>query len=337
MSDNNKSVSVEQSTLRKTFYNKNDEIDLIDVMIQLWRGKLIIVTSIILMIILSVIYILTAKEKWTSTAIVAQPSAGQVANYNAALDVLYSQFPQDKMAVSDLQRLLFVRFSASISALSGALKNLENPLDLKITQVVNGQPEPISITFSAEKPRIAQQALNDYIDQVNKDVVEDFGTDIKHNLAVKKRELTESLISQIQIAKDKKKQRMAVLNQALKIAQAANIKTSQLQQAEYLSDDTLYLLGSDSLQAMISNEVTKPLTFDDYYYLTQRALFSITNLTIKVDNFQSYRYIMKSDLPLRRDSPKKSLAVLLAIILGGSIGAGIVLIRNMMRKHHQAH
>ncbi len=37
------------------------------------------------------------------------------------------------------------------------------------------------------------------------------------------------------------------------------------------------------------------------------------------------RYIMKPDIPIRRDSPKYLIVLALAVILGGIIGAGIVL------------
>lgn len=337
MSNNNKSEVVEQSPLRQTFYNNNDELDLLDVIAQLWRGKVTIIVATVVMMIIAGLYLVVAKEKWTSEAIITTPSAGQVANYNAALNVLYAQYPQDKLAINDLQRQLFGRFSASISALSGSLQNLEEPLDLKVDQVVKGQNDPLSITFSAESAKQAQQELTKYIQTVNDDVVDDFGADIKRNLAVKERELGESLISQVEVAKDKKQQRIEVLKQALKIAEASGIDKLELRQAEFLSDDTLYLLGTTSLNAMIVNESTKPLPFDDHYYATQRALLSIQNLKIQVDNLQSYRFIMKPDLPIRRTSPKRTLTMLLAIVFGGVIGSAIVLGRNMARNYRESH
>ncbi|MCU5774296.1 LPS O-antigen chain length determinant protein WzzB [Erwiniaceae bacterium BAC15a-03b] len=336
MSNNNSEVS-EQSPLRQTFYNNDNELDLLDVIAQLWRGKIIIIAVMVLAVVLAGIYLSVAKEKWTSHAIVTAPSAGQVANYNVALNALYSQYPQDKLAIGDLQKQLFGRFSASISALSGSLHNLEQPLDLKVEQLVKGQSDPLSIAFTAETAKQAQQELTKYIQTINDDVVDDYSADIMRNLTVKKRELTESLASQLQVAKDKKQRRIDVMKQALKIAESSNIEKSQLQQAEYLSDDTLYLLGTDALQSMIANEHTKPLAFDDYYYETQRGLLSIQNLKIQVDNLQSYRSIMQPDLPIRRDSPKKALIMILAVILGGIAGSAIVLGRNMACHYRETH
>jgi chain length determinant protein (polysaccharide antigen chain regulator) len=322
-------VGSDQSLIHQTFFNNDDDLDLMDVIMQLWKSKKTIIATIILFLLLAIAYLFSAKEKWTSEAIVAQPSAGQVANYNAALNVLYSQTPQDKPSVAELQRQLFSRFSASLYALSGSLQNLETPLILKVAPVNVGQTEPLSITFTAETAKEAQAQVAHFIKLVNDDVVKDYGADIKHNMQVKLRELNDSLASQLEVAQNKKNQRINELKQALKIAENSNVVTSQLTQAEFLSDDTLYLLGTKALSAAIANEATRPLPLDDNYYATQRALRLIKDLKIQVDNLQSFRYIMQPDLPLYRDSPKKSLVLVLAVLLGGIVGSVIVLGRNM--------
>ncbi len=59
-----------------------EQIDLIDLLVQLWRGKMTIIISVIVAIALAIGYLVVAKEKWTSTAIVTQPDVGQIAGYN---------------------------------------------------------------------------------------------------------------------------------------------------------------------------------------------------------------------------------------------------------------
>ncbi|HCW47468.1 MAG TPA: LPS O-antigen chain length determinant protein WzzB, partial [Erwiniaceae bacterium] len=231
--------------------------------------------------------------------------------------------------VAELQRQLFARFSASLYALSGSLQNLENPLDLKVAPVTAGQAEPLSVKFTAKTAKEAQAQVTHFIKVVNDDVVDDYGADIKRNMDVKLRELSDSLTSQLKVAQDKKEQRIEQLKQALKVAEGSGIVTSQLTQAEFLSDDTLYLLGTKALNAAIANEATRPLPLDDSYYATQRALRLIKDLKIQVDNLQSFRYIMQPDLPIRRDSPKKGMTLVLAVLLGGVVGSAIVLGRNM--------
>ncbi|EPV4635278.1 Wzz/FepE/Etk N-terminal domain-containing protein, partial [Shigella boydii] len=77
-----------------------DLIDLIDLLVQLWRGKMTIIISVIVAIALAIGYLAVAKEKWTSTAIVTQPDVGQIAGYTNAMNVIYgSAVPK----VSDIQ------------------------------------------------------------------------------------------------------------------------------------------------------------------------------------------------------------------------------------------
>lgn len=322
---------------RQVFYNNDNEIDLLDIIVQLWKGKLIIICTVCVAVALSLIYLNVVKEKWTSKAIVTLPSAGQVANYNANLSVLYAQSPQDKPSITDLQNQLFGRFTASISALAGSLANLEKPLTLRIEQVNKGSNNSLSISFVSQGAKEAQAELTRYIAVTNEEVVRDYGEDIKHNLGVKAKELSDILDAHKQIAINKKQHRIDVITQALKIAKESNIVKSQLSQAEFLSDDTLYLLGSDALNAMVVNESTKPLDFDDDYYNAERALLSVTHVKIQADNLQSFRYIAKADLPIRRDSPKKTLTVLLSLILGGVIGCAIVIGRNVVTNYRNRH
>ncbi|MEG7441996.1 Wzz/FepE/Etk N-terminal domain-containing protein, partial [Enterobacter hormaechei] len=65
--------------------NDPEQIDLLDLVLQLWRGKWVIGAFVAAFIVLAVVYITVAKEKWTSSAIIAQPDAAQIATYSNAL------------------------------------------------------------------------------------------------------------------------------------------------------------------------------------------------------------------------------------------------------------
>jgi len=335
MSYENQSTHSRKTSEGNSITSKDVEPDILDIINLLWKGKKTIVITIIVAIVFAIIYLAVVKEKWTSEAIITQPSAGQVATYNNALSVLYTQNIGDKLSLPDLQRQIFGRFSASAYALSGTLKNLDEPLDLKINQVTKGRDDPLSITFTASTAKEAQQKLQHYITQLNTEVSNDFAIDMRNNIFVKKAGLKDSLEAQEKIAQAQKQHRLDVISQAIKIADAANIKSTQLSQAEYLSDDTLYLLGSSALTSMIANEKTKPLELNDYYYQTQRTLLSLNALRIDFTKMQNFEYIKKPDLPLYRDSPRRLLVLLLAIIIGGVIGSVVVIYRNISKDYLQ--
>ena len=55
-----------------------EQIDLIDLLVQLWRGKMTIIISVIVAIALAIGYLAVAKEKWTSTVLSLSPTWGKL-------------------------------------------------------------------------------------------------------------------------------------------------------------------------------------------------------------------------------------------------------------------
>ena len=76
--------------------------------------------------------------------------------------------------------------------------------------------------------------------------------------------------------------------------------------------------------------------FSSTYYQTRQNLLDIESLKVDDLDIHAYRYVMKPTLPIRRDSPKKAITLILAVLLGGMVGAGIVLGRNALRNYNIA-
>lgn len=327
MNQDNNSVTKHRNS------DSDESIDLLDVFMQLWRGKLTIILCMVLVLALAVVYLFVAKEKWTSEAIVTYPESGQIATYNNAMSVLYSQNPTNAPTVVDLQQRFFGRFNAAISALSEQLENQAVPEKLTITPSVKDQPVPLKISFTAATAGEAQKTLTTYIQQINKRVVNELDDDLQISIDAKIRDLKEELTSKEAVAKEKNATRLQAIHQALIVAQQSNIKNTLVQQADTLSDDTLFVLGSDALSSMIKNEAIRPLPLDRAYYSARQALLSISALKSKSDSTYSLRYVMKPNLPFHRDSPKKPLILVLGALIGLILGAGVVLGRNVLRDY----
>jgi chain length determinant protein (polysaccharide antigen chain regulator) len=73
--------------------------------------------------------------------------------------------------------------------------------------------------------------------------------------------------------------------------------------------------------------------FSPAYYQTKQNLLDIQNLNVDPSTIHVYRYVMKPDLPIKRDSPKRALTMILAVLLGGIIGSCVVLVRNALRSY----
>ncbi|MCU6175092.1 LPS O-antigen chain length determinant protein WzzB [Citrobacter cronae] len=318
VSDNNMSGRV----------NDPEQIDLIDLLLQLWRGKVTIVVAIVVAIALAVGYLAVAKEKWTSTAIITQPDVGQIATYNNALNVMYGA---SAPKVTELQTNVIGRFSTSFSALAETLDNQEEPQKLSIEQSVKGQQLPLAVSYVASSPEDAQRQLAEYIQQTDEKVAKELGLDLADNIKLQTSTLEDSLKTQEVVAQEQKDLRIKQIQEALRYAEQAGVTKPQIQQTQDVTQDSMFLLGSDALKSMIEHESTRPLILSDNYFQTKQKLLDIGNLKLEGAELHSYRYVMKPTLPIRRDSPKKAITLVLAVLLGGMIGAGIVLGRNALR------
>ncbi|RKQ38942.1 LPS O-antigen chain length determinant protein WzzB, partial [Enterobacter sp. R1(2018)] len=297
---------------------------------QLWRGKVTIITFTAIAIIIAVIYLFVAKEKWTSTAVIAQPDAAQIATYNNALNVIYGNAAPN---ITDVQYRVVSRLSSLMSALSETLDNLEEPEKLTIEPSVKGQALPLKISYVGDTPEDAQAKVAQYLQQVDEQVGDELGVDLNDSIKLQIVTLEDSLKTQEKVAQEQKNLRIKQISEALKFATEAKVASPQVQQGTDVTQDTLFLLGSEALTSMIKNEATRPLVFSGTYYQTKQNLFDIQNLKIDPKTIHAYRYVMKPTLPIRRDSPKKGITLILATLLGGMIGAGVVLGRNAIRNY----
>ena len=310
--------------------NEPEQIDLLDLVLQLWRGKWTIAIFVVVFIALAVGYLSVAKEKWTSNAIIAQPDAAQIATYSNALNILYGSAAPSML---DIQTRAIGRFNSSFSALSQALENQEEPEKLTKAPTVTGQPLPLSISYTSTSAEAAQKQLAQFIQEVDEQTAKELAVDLKDNIKEQIKTLNDSLQNQEKVAQEQKDLRIKQIAEALKNAEAAKITSPQLQQTQDVTQETLFLLGSEGLKSMIDNEASRPLVFPTAYYQTRRNLLDIQNLNVNPDTIHVYRYVMKPDLPVRRDSPKKAVILVLAVLLGGMIGSGVVLGRNALRNY----
>ncbi|MCH6969669.1 LPS O-antigen chain length determinant protein WzzB [Escherichia coli] len=308
-----------------------EQIDLIDLLVQLWRGKMTIIISVIVAIALAIGYLAVAKEKWTSTAIITQPDVGQIAGYNNAMNVIYGQTAPK---VSDLQETLIGRFSSAFSALAETLDNQEEPEKLTIEPSVKNQQLPLTVSYVGQTAEGAQMKLAQYIQQVDDKVNQELEKDLKDNIALGRKNLQDSLRIQEVVAQEQKDLRIRQIQEALQYANQAQVTKPQVQQTEDVTQDTLFLLGSEALESMIKHEATRPLVFSPNYYQTRQNLLDIESLKVDDLDIHAYRYVMKPTLPIRRDSPKKAITLILTVLLGGMVGAGIVLGRNALRNYN---
>ena len=233
--------------------NESDEIDLIELVKNLWRKKLWIILSAFVFTAIAAGYAFTAKEQWTSKLVVIPPKVANLGDYlsfrseyASILDI--KDFSQDKVSenvFNDFKTALFSRslkeafFSQSKWFNTYADKNanseetkhklLSNLVDKNlIVTVPDPKKDPnaigVNVSFSAETPKEAQDVLSAYIQFVNQWVViqnkKDFLADIsvvRGSLEIQKNKIKQDAENARQI-------QLENLTTALNIAKSAGIK-----------------------------------------------------------------------------------------------------------------
>ncbi len=62
------------------------------------------------------------------------------------------------------------------------------------------------------------------------------------------------------VAQEQKDLRIKQITESLKYAQKSNVTKPQLQQTQDVTQETMFLLGTEALGSMVANEASRPLT-----------------------------------------------------------------------------
>lgn len=236
-------------------YQNSNEIDLIKLIRTLWNKKLWILLCACFFTVIAGIYAFTAKEQWTSTAIIVAPRSTDLghllptrAEYARIIgdgdfstgelsSSLYGQFKHFLLS-NDLKR----KFLEQSEWLKNYTKNMteeqkhayiENAVDkYLIVHEVDPKKKDLTeldkiglkVTFSAETPKDAQSVLTEYVSFVNKYILNQINQEFKlgFNLRLDALKFTKEQIEED--LTEAKKVQVENLTNALDIAKKAGIK-----------------------------------------------------------------------------------------------------------------
>ena len=236
-------------------YQNSNEIDLIKLIRTLWNKKLWILLCACFFTVIAGIYAFTAKEQWTSTAIIVAPRSTDLghllptrAEYARIIgdgdfstgelsNSLYGQFKHFLLS-NDLKR----KFLEQSEWLKNYTKNMteeqkhayiENAVakylivhevDPKKKDLTELDKIGLKVTFSAETPKDAQSVLTEYVSFVNKYILNQINQEFKlgFNLRLDALKFTKEQIEED--LTEAKKVQVENLTNALDIAKKAGIK-----------------------------------------------------------------------------------------------------------------
>ncbi|KZR11302.1 hypothetical protein A3N65_12460 [Klebsiella aerogenes] len=186
------------------------------IFIQLLNGWRIIVTNVSLFFLFAIVYLFSAKETWTSTAIITKPDEAQIASwYNVEKTI----FPESALTIVQLQDKAAALFADEISASAYLLKNKAGAETLVITPVNKGSAFPVEISCTGHSALETQKNLSLHIKNASSIVVRKINSDLKGNIKKQIATILSFIDASTEIAKEKKSIKIAQMQEALKYAE----------------------------------------------------------------------------------------------------------------------
>ncbi|RUR52566.1 O-antigen chain length regulator [Aeromonas veronii] len=170
----------------------SDEIDLRELLLELWRQKVLILLVTGAFAVAGIVYAMTARQVWTSQAVISEPSVSQVAALQLAVDKLQaimSGSPLTTPEFSSLERpAIYQSFISAFNSMNNKrdfltqegvyaaeiekfyisdkrdgraiMSKLAESVSAKIQDKTS---QEMTLSFSAETPELALQRLEKYI------------------------------------------------------------------------------------------------------------------------------------------------------------------------------
>ncbi|WP_139459891.1 LPS O-antigen chain length determinant protein WzzB [Aeromonas veronii] len=343
----------------------SDETDLRELMMVLWRQKVLILLVTLLFAITGIGYAVTARQVWTSVALISEPSLKQVNEFQLNIDKLKNSMPPelaDTIDVSSLQRQeLYKSFIVAFNGMNNKKEFLtqhgifteeatktgvndrggERALMNRLAESISARPSDktgsdIQLSFSAETSELAQKRLTHYIDFIQKKEVAAKNGELQLIWQNRMKAIATQYDS---IKSDTLHRRQDYLREteySLRISQAAGVDKplERMNSGEIFNID----LGSKGLaeKLRILKELNDPEVLNEGLAKIRLQLNTLKDLRLTAVSFDSFKVIDSPEEPYTRDKPKRPLIIVLATLLGCMLGVAIVLIRHAFRRPEEA-
>ena len=334
-----------------------DEIDLRELMLVLWRQKLLIMLVTLMFSLGGIAYALLAPQQWSASAVVAEPKPEEMTpmlKVSKLATVLgLGGFPSGK----DLYQEFILEFNSyenrrdylkASPLFTEVVKN--DGLDGKAqvrwlrdwSKSVTAQPVDkkgevpgVELKFAAPTSEKSLAMLEGYIDYI----IKLQQRQLIQRLAEQRDLQLDGMNTEYRIMQEDTKrtlqQEIVELAMANKVAKAAGVSAPL---ENYNAQDRFLIsLGSKGLEEKLS--LLKSIDLEVYQPTLQSLQVKMARLkSISLDGiaFRPFSYLDAPDEPLSRDKPKRPLIVVLATLLGGMLGVGIVLVKHAFRRPDEA-
>ncbi|CAM3943117.1 LPS O-antigen chain length determinant protein WzzB [Aeromonas bestiarum] len=335
----------------------SDVINLRELVLVLWRQKILICLVAGIFAVAGIIYALLAPQVWSANAVIQTPANKdllpmlQVASQAKLLGV--TDFPDNKAIYDEFVRE-FNTYENRRDFLMGSeffKKHVEEAqLDERGQRLwvrewakfisaeavdKKGERPGITLTSSADASNKALTMLESYIQFI----IAKQQLRLVSDLTAQQSMQLDTMMTNLKLTKEdaeralKREIESTVLT--ISVANAAGVERPL---ENYNNGERFPItLGTKGLEAKL--KVLRTIDLSVYQPKLADLQAQIDRLKqVKLDGitFRPFSYLDAPEEPLNRDKPKRPLIVVLATLLGGMLGVGIVLVRHAFRRPEQA-
>jgi len=340
---------------------RNDEIDLLELAKGLWQQKTVIIAIAALVAAIAVIYALMARPVYEAKATVLPPLLSNIEAYNAGKDSVGKEAPRKPFTTEEVYAV-FTRSLTSQSLRRAFFKDSylpslseseRNAPDDRLWSAFNKlvtikapdkqQPNIYEVRVEHFDPQLAADWTNELVTRAAAEAKEDMQRNVMSEINTRIRSAERRIASLRSTASQRRQDRIAVLKEALVVAKAVGLVAPQVtagrtsssdELAEFVDGSLTYMRGAKAIEAEL--QVLEGRASDDPFIPELRALQEersfLSHIEIDPDNVAVFTLDSAAELPQTPIKPKKTLIVVLGVVLGGMLGVFVALVRLMVRK-----
>jgi chain length determinant protein (polysaccharide antigen chain regulator) len=198
-------------------------------------------------------------------------------------------------------------------------------------------PEFVTVSFSHPNPATAAKWLNAMISFANRRTIDQLLNNVKSAVGAELDQVRRHLASELKLAKERRRDRIAQLEEALRVAKALGINDSGVpgivnRSGEGLAVNTaempLYMRGAEALeseiQVLASRKSDEPF-ITNFRDLQERRNF-LESISIDPGALSAVRIDEAARIPYRAEKPKTGIVLGIALTLGALLGIVVAFI-----------
>lgn len=340
--------------------SSGDETDLRELLMVLWRQKVLILLVSGVFAAAGIAYALLAPQVWVSQAEIKLPTLKEVESLELNINQLMNaQVPATAFTSFD-KKALYVDFVDNFNSFNNKRQFLveRGYLDANATKSgitdskgkrmllkamaegINAKAsdklrEDVTLSFAAETADDAKLLLEQYITFIQQQESSAKGKELntiwQNRIKTLQTQFDSAKVDTLKMLQDD----ILRTEYSLRISRAAGLEApiQNLQNQGSLAID----LGARALaeKLKVLKEIKNPEFLNPTLSGLRLQLGSLQAIKLQDLPFQSFSYQSSPNEPLSRDKPKRPLVVALATLLGAILGVGIVLMRHAFRRPEQ--